>query len=908
MVSLHPTPKAPFLRVEYYNPALRWKVKRELERGLEGLPSIYYPDHVQYDCSPQDPNLPLSFHCYEAHIPYTMQFFKDYNLSGMAYIHLSDTSCGGKQHSLLRFRDPLPKRIPIHSNNHSVDENFLFLESNTSDSHRWNETSIVVDEANSVASQEDIHSLLMQQQQPSDSDPSPARRDFIIKKETSCGLELDVSVEAILNVLSVMTGIEEEDKDTVHWRAVPSLREIWQEERRRMAKLVLPSNDFLSQGLTLNVKKGAAKPGARLAVQGMRDLVDVTPGLKENFQRVLRDIVGRHDRAIQRVDDYLRKRPTLTPHPKAERVTTFTPSNDEVLEDLGALGELFGKSSPTSLSAATESQEEVSIELLSSQLSQNAVPLSQHDQRFREFSQSYYDLRQSQMDDCESTEYEMSQRVERGEGIVTDGPYEELDDFINPQTLLPYDDVGEDEDDDGFGGEDMSEDQLEKELHDLATQPLVHAQDYFFSLNGSSEPNHDLVESKESWDEFDVNANGAEMEVTRINHSPRNVTKVPSLMTLRRRPPTRDEVLSRGKATGLYAMSAENLTPEWVRHLYLYNKRKESKYRFDLSSQRDKKYNVQLVRQPPDREAVQQWLKTEQKKIEKTGRSASSRQPLLKEEVASGSQQDESCQKLVANVHSLDMSVEEAIVNEAEWIEDESPQPTLTPRTNNFDDTPESASATRREVLEGIGNQGGRLFVEGGGELKAKTRPSQMNASRATQTTSTQPYLPSPVTLMVLEVHVQCRTGRAGVNDSKVISMTPDSDRDKVSAVVYVFGRDPGGGEALETIERGCIFVPVGKEIEILSTKSEKPLESLAASVRRSMPRDVLGVSSPLSVEAVRDERQLLLRVASIIRLKDPGKHALVVKSSIESSSILISLHRKTCFCHGTRKVQVQGI
>jgi hypothetical protein len=813
-----------------------------------------------------------------------MQFFKDYNMSGMAYIHLSDTSCDGKQHSLLRFRDPLPKRIPMQSNSHSVDDTFLFLESNTPDSYRWKETSIVVDEANSVASEEDIHSLLMQQQQPSDSDPSPAQHDFIAKKETSCGLELDISVEAILNVLSVMTDVEEEDKDTVHWRAVPSLREIWQEERRRMAKLVPPSNDFLSQGLTLNVKKGAAKPGARLAVQGMRDLVDVTPGLTENFQRVLKEIVERHNRAIQRVDDYLQKRPIVTPHSKVERATTFTPDNDEVLEDLGALGELFGKSSPTSLSAEAESQEEVSIELLSSQLSQSALPLSQNDQRLKELSQSYYDLRQSQMDDCESTEYEMSQRIERGEGIVADGPYEELDDFINPHTLLPYDDVNEDEDEDVFGGEDMSEDQLEKELHDLATQPLIQTVNQKFSLNPSFESDNDFTESKELWDEFNVNATSAEMQVLPVNHLHSNVTKVPNFMTLRRRPPTRDEVLSRGKATGLHAMSAENVTPEWVRHLYLYNKRKESKYKFCMSSERAKNCNVQLVRQPPDRKAVDLWLKTERKKTGKKTCSTSSRQPSLKEEVAAESPQDESCQKFVANVHSLDMSVEEAIVNEAEWVEDESPQPILTPRTNNFDDTPESASPTRGEILEGIGNQGGRLFVEGGGELKAKTRPSQIHASRATQTTSTQPYLPSPVTLMVLEVHVQCRTGRAGVNDSKVISMTPDSDRDKVSAVVYVFGRDPGGGEALETIERGCIFVPVGKEIEIVSTKNEKPLESLAASVRRSMPRDVLGVSAPLSVEAVRDERQLLLRIASIIRLKDPGKHALVVKSSIESN------------------------
>lgn len=37
-----PGPPAPFLRVEYYDPKLRWKVKMMLERGLE-LPLSYHP-------------------------------------------------------------------------------------------------------------------------------------------------------------------------------------------------------------------------------------------------------------------------------------------------------------------------------------------------------------------------------------------------------------------------------------------------------------------------------------------------------------------------------------------------------------------------------------------------------------------------------------------------------------------------------------------------------------------------------------------------------------------------------------------------------------------------------------------------------------------------------------------------
>ena len=81
---------APFIRVEYYNPAHRWRVKIMLERGLD-LPTVGMGcdagwngsgvggTNVKYGTANderEDGGDVLRFRCYEAHIPYTMQFFK----------------------------------------------------------------------------------------------------------------------------------------------------------------------------------------------------------------------------------------------------------------------------------------------------------------------------------------------------------------------------------------------------------------------------------------------------------------------------------------------------------------------------------------------------------------------------------------------------------------------------------------------------------------------------------------------------------------------------------------------------------------------------------------------------------------------------------------------------------------
>ena len=174
---------------------------------------------------------------------------------------------------------------------------------------------------------------------------------------------------------------------------------------------------------------------------------------------------------------------------------------------------------------------------------------------------------------------------------------------------------------------------------------------------------------------------------------------------------------------------------------------------------------------------------------------------------------------------------------------------------SNLSETQQSKDSNESDALLGIGQVGGRIFVEGGGGLKTAT-------SRALSS-----FPSTKLTIMSIEVHVQCRKGKAGVNDSREIAMKADPSRDSIAAVCYSYGLDPGGGENMEILERGAIYVPNEGEI---SSHRNRNVEAASSSELISLIGKTMGCASSLKIEVAGDERKLLLRIASIVRYKDP--------------------------------------
>ena len=78
---------------------------------------------------------------------------------------------------------------------------------------------------------------------------------------------------------------------TIHWRAVPSLREMWEEEKRRMEYLCSHAKEDYTEVFQFD-GSSTSKSGARLALAGARRLFDSTPEIYVHYLKALKDIIN----------------------------------------------------------------------------------------------------------------------------------------------------------------------------------------------------------------------------------------------------------------------------------------------------------------------------------------------------------------------------------------------------------------------------------------------------------------------------------------------------------------------------------------------------------------------------------------------------------------------------------------
>jgi hypothetical protein len=965
-------PTAPFLRIEYYNPKDRWKIKRCLECGIsiDSMDSFFPKRRYQSDCQreftnnkPYDNHLDethnlLKFHCFEAHIPYTMQFFKDYNLAGMTYLHVSEPTSitkkcqeGSKDNGVeyyengpVRFRQPLPSSmratIPviqstvnkpdIEARSTNQFQPWIFLDSNTPLQYKWEHWATSNDDAESLS---------------------------FAKKMTSCDVELDIHVSNISNQFDVMTTLpsQYEECQRTHWRAVPSLQEIWKQERQRMASLLPPHEDFLSFShddshsrsskqnrtqddsnkkdhqavqvkisppFTLNVKaEDVVLPGAKLARDGMKKLIQVTNGLQESFQRVMHQIVCRHTRSIHETDTAVLQNQKQQIPELSDR-EDLTPSYDETIEALHALENLFAESSPRD---ADENNSSTSINLpekpfkilngndnkvyigeesLASSLDSILICNKNEPTQYRgknllsNLSQtSSSSMAKAVNNPSLLDEYVLSQRVERGDGII--GNYiDNIDDVIDPETLTPYEILEDEDEDDDLEGDEIEDNtpfddnkddgldeqrvtellstlsahvnQQNRNLDDISVDSLELMKTHGFS-EGETNTESQLVYSNHQTTKLQYNfAENIECEVnaSKLSHDLieaelKSCSPIPFATNIFEKP----KELTPGCADGLEISSP--LVP-------LYRLLKDnsecisaetdaqSKGNMSQSAVNDESYIASEI-SAPIRMDVRLWCRKRLNRAQLDSNNENKRTKTYhRDDKTSYKLAVELAQNLVDPLENVEDFNSQSQDSSSLGKKNKGKSEYKTSSPIKYNDRESTVLDT---LVESNRNQLESFFVEKGGDLKAKARLSQHSNEVSPLLNDT---LQCPVTIMAIEIFVQCRTGRAGISDSTTIAMTPDSLRDKISAILYVLSEDPGGGNPVQFQERGCIFVPVSRETEQVLSSGSKNLDSFVASVRKSLPITTLGISTPTSVECVKDERQLLLRLASIVRMKDP--------------------------------------
>ncbi|KAM0954326.1 putative DNA-directed DNA polymerase [Dioscorea sansibarensis] len=144
-----------------------------------------------------------SFQPFESHIPYLLQFLVDYNLHGMSHIHTSK----------VKFRSPLPDKFLLkHDKNEDTGSDAVVSPA------IWLSSSVRADL---------IWPIL-----PTGHNESEDMIVHLVKRHSACGLELDSSVEDILNQNHKMYASLSQNLSDV--KMVQSLIPFWEEEYKRI--------------------------------------------------------------------------------------------------------------------------------------------------------------------------------------------------------------------------------------------------------------------------------------------------------------------------------------------------------------------------------------------------------------------------------------------------------------------------------------------------------------------------------------------------------------------------------------------------------------------------------------------------------------------------------------------------
>ena len=959
-----------------------------MERGLQ-LPRRFHPDSRRYGRTPiMDDGISdlLQFNCYEAHIPYTMQFFKDYNLAGMAYIHLRKGRIRG---SLPEKYYPRNEELDKNFNKHEVGYNAkgierIFLKSNTPQHFFWPSSSKTKLDYNH-------HQAPKGQARPTRKPTIEfqACLDFSSfcnlrseysppSKNSSCDVEIDCSVNDIQNVDDVITSLpsDQQERDRIQWRAVPSLQEIWREERSRMENLLSPeltqeilghincdrsvADDKVEEVVkfTLDVKKTAARSGTKLATKGMWSLVNISGDLQKEFQRSLTDIIERHRYRIQNVDQQLQEKSELKKHFKL--METKSPINSSYLCDASKKKLVSTLSTSDALLGALKSEESAGIrssdEIRSftgfSQSSHDIFELIDHLQdgtRTMNERLSYsctQDMHQRTFPTI-LNQAEFSQRVDHGDSILNTQD-QDVDDLIDPDTLAPYDRIvfGQeccravfvvDTDSSnirricGFRanscpreGHKFTGNRVKPGMYRTITSGMI--------VDGMMDVSKHGNDSDNDEEDYQVLEDYCRRSQKLLDSEPKiqtQSTKIPDSTHLASTVLTQvvDEEPSFDNFKTFNSVFADTTLKNLCEDSFLISKRSQNYSLSDMNSQErmetisnttkvksdevsvrakfeSRKHGVETsyfepISRAPNIRAVKTWNRKRQDFFSKP-QSKSSRKKKMKKQLDCTEDTGSARHfKREPQIQITDMKIKPGHEkNEGQATmtmsqdnrkqkdscnmrlqKGEASTPTQSSQGGkslhslNMHGHIRADSQESKDALDGICNQGGRLFVQGGGGLKAKTISSHaidsselLSRNRSILSEKSKYFLPSPITMVSVEVHVQNRVGTSRL-DSKKISMAQDSIKDKICALVYVYARDRGGGESLEILSRGCICSALEGENP---TRDPKINKLIKLQLLRAMPRACMGVQSSLSIDVVKDERHLLRRFKDIVRMKDP--------------------------------------